>query len=347
MPPAQRGRGFLYRQYLARNGWTANPLTSANPLAAEWGVIPPYTWPNTDHSFVQTYPYLVYWQNVVTALRTYARQKYNKEIYITANGAYPFADFQTVGLWDGNQDAPDQSPVEWLPVTASGSFDGTVSWQPALQGILARNQTNGGGIVPVVLFIDWPTSVMSAYYGLDLEDRQDYMRLLSAEAYANGLAFALPVKTSISTDPTAEDLGMMPLFEQLITFYKSHGVLYRGAHQVAGSVSASAPNLMTNLTAVADHLIAHLVNHNYSGGMVAQNNVSVTFPAERSPVSVTLVSPDYPQDLQAPFTWNAGQVRVTVPQLTSYVAIAAKFAPRVPRLPRPCANPDARAACHN
>ena len=94
LPASQWGRGFLYRQYLARNGWTDNPLTSANPLAAEWGVIQPYSWQASRNSFVQTYPYCVYWQNVVSALRTYARQKYNKEIYITANGPYPFADFQ-------------------------------------------------------------------------------------------------------------------------------------------------------------------------------------------------------------------------------------------------------------
>ena len=146
----------------------------------EWGTIQPYSWQTSQPSFVQTYPTLVYWQNVVTALRAYARQKYNREIFITSNGPYPFADFQTVGLWDGNQDAPDQSAVEWIPTTPSGAYDGTVSWQPALQGMLTRAQNNGKANVPIVLFIDWPDSVMSTYYGFSLPDRQNYMRMLTA-----------------------------------------------------------------------------------------------------------------------------------------------------------------------
>jgi hypothetical protein len=325
LPAATRGRGFLYRQYLARNGWTANPLTSANPLAVEWGTIQPYSWQTSQNSFVQTYPTLVYWQNVVTALRAYARQKYSREIYITSNGPYPFADFQTVGLWDGNQDAPDQSAVEWAPTTPSGAYDGTVSWQPALQGMLTRAQSNGKTNVPVVLFIDWPTSVMSTYYGFSLSDRQNYMRMLVAEAYSNGLYFALPVKTSISTDPTATQLGMMPLFQQLTSWLKSHASLYHAAQQATGTVNVSAQHVMTNLVTLPNGItVLHLVNHNYSGNFIAQNNVAVSFPVAQKPSTVTLVSPDASSDTQIPFTWNNGQVQVTIPQLMVYTAVVAK-----------------------
>lgn len=324
---AQRGRGFHYRQYLARNGWTGNPLTPANPLAAEWGTIPPYTWPTTAHNtFVETYPYLVYWQNVVVALRNYARQKYNKEIYVTANGPFHFADFQTIGFWDYNPDAPDGTDVNWVPVTSSGSFDGTVSWQAALQGILQRAQSNGKTNVPVVLFIDWPTSVMSRYYGLPSQGRQDYIRVFTAEAYANGLYFSLPVKTSIFGDPTAASLGMIPLFEQLTSFYKAHSNLYHGAQTVTGAaVTVSASSLMKNLTTLADgSTVLHLVNHNYSLGFAPQNNIVVSFPAAQQPAAVTLVSPDLSQDTPVAFTYSGGQVRVIIPQLLCYVAVVAK-----------------------
>lgn len=325
LPAATRGRGFLYRQYLTRNGWTANPLASANPLAVEWGTIQPYSWPTSQPSFVQTYPTLVYWQNVVTALRAYARQKYNEEIFITSNGPYPFADFQTVGLWDGNQDAPDQSAVEWIPTTPSGTYDGTVSWQPALQGILARAQANGAKNVPVVLFIDWPDSVMSTYYNFSLSDRQNYMRMLVAEAYSNGLYYALPVKTSISTDPTATQLGMMPLFQQLTTFLKSHALLYHSAVPLTGAVTASAPNLMTNLVTLPNgSTVLHVVNHNYAGNFLPQNNVQVTFPVAQQPATVTLVSPDASGDVTVPFTWSGGQLQATIPRLVAYTAVAAK-----------------------
>ena len=325
LPAATRGRGFLYRQYLARNGWTANPLTSANPLAVEWGTIQPYSWPTSQNSFVQTYPTLVYWQNVVTALRAYARQKYNKEIYITSNGPYPFADFQSVGLWDGNQDGPNQTPVEWIPTTASGAYDGTVSWQATLQAILARNQPNGSSNVPVVLFIGWPDSVMSTYYGFSLPDRQNYIRMLVAEAYSNGLYFALPVKTSISTDPTATQLGMMPLFQQLTTFLKSHASLYHSAVPLTGAVTASAPNLMTNLVTLPNgSTVLHVVNHNYAGNFLPQNNVQVTFPVAQQPATVTLVSPDASGDVTIAFTWSGGQLQATIPQLVAYTAVVAK-----------------------
>jgi hypothetical protein len=36
-------------------------------------------------TFLETYPALVYWQQIVVAVRTYARQQYNREILISAN----------------------------------------------------------------------------------------------------------------------------------------------------------------------------------------------------------------------------------------------------------------------
>ncbi|HEX4005867.1 MAG TPA: hypothetical protein VHX60_06810 [Acidobacteriaceae bacterium] len=325
LPAATRGRGFLYRQYLARNGWTTNPLTSVNPLAVEWGEIQPYSWQTSTASFVQTYPTLVYWQNVVTALRAYARQKYGKEIFITSNGPYPFVDFQTIGLWDGNQDAPDQSPVEWIPTTPSGAYDGAVSWQPALQGILKRAQSNGSQNVPVVLFIDWPDSVMSAYYSLSLTDRQNYMRMLVAESYANGLYFALPVNTSIGGDPTATQLGMMPLFQQLTNWLKAHAALYHGATQTTGTVNIATQHVMTNLVTLPDgSTVLHLVNHNYSGAFLPQTSVAVSFPVAQPPSTITLVSPDASADTKIAFTWSNGELQVTVPQLIAYTSIVAK-----------------------
>jgi hypothetical protein len=102
----QWGRSFDYRGYLARNGWQTDPLTSANPLAAEWGTMEGGHPEPENGTFTGTYTSLVYWQNIVLTLRTYARQKYGKEILITANGVFPFVDFQMNGLWDGNPDGP-------------------------------------------------------------------------------------------------------------------------------------------------------------------------------------------------------------------------------------------------
>src|SRR5580704_6783743 len=90
---ATRGRTFNYRGYLARNGWQASPLNRSNPLAAEWGTIIGGRPEPQNGTFTGTYTSLVYWQDIVLTLRNYAREKYKKEIYITANGVYSFVDF--------------------------------------------------------------------------------------------------------------------------------------------------------------------------------------------------------------------------------------------------------------
>ena len=110
-PAATRGRTFNYRGYLARNGWQASPLNGSNPLAAEWGTIQEGHPEPQNRTFTGTYTSLVYWQDIVLTLRNYARQKYKKEIYITANGVFPFVDFQMIGLWGGNPDGPGGSSV--------------------------------------------------------------------------------------------------------------------------------------------------------------------------------------------------------------------------------------------
>jgi hypothetical protein len=136
------------------------------------------------------------------------------------------------------------------------------------------------------------------------------------------------VKTTLTGDPTAAALGMMPLFQQLTSFYRSHADLYRGAAQAAGAVSVSAPGLMTNLTTLADCSVAlHLVNHNYAGGFVEQDGVAVTFPAPFEPGAVNVASPDSATDLQVPFQWSGGRVQVTVPRLVSYAAVVASPKP--------------------
>ena len=113
---ASRGRTFNYRGYLARaTDVQASPLNKIrNPLAAEWGTIVEGHPEPQNGTFTGTYTSLVYWQDIVLTLRNYARKKYNKEIYITANGVFPFVDFQMIGLWGGNPDGPGGSSGELL-----------------------------------------------------------------------------------------------------------------------------------------------------------------------------------------------------------------------------------------
>ena len=181
-----------------------------------------------------------------------------------------------------------------------------------------------GRDVPMTLFIDWPGGLMNSYYQLPLQDRQDYMRSFTAESYANGIMFSLPLRTSMPADPLATDLGMMGIFGQLHAFYKSHAALYHHGTDISGQTTVSAPHLMVNLVGLPDgSRVMHLVNHNYAVGFQTQANVVVSFPMPQQPASVTLASPDFAADQTAAFTYVGGQVQVTVPQLVSYVAILA------------------------
>lgn len=322
---AQSGRGFNYRGYIARNGWQYTPLTGSNPLAVEWGT---FTSGHPDPSagnFVGTYVSLVYWQDVVLALRNYARQKYGKEILITANGVFPFVDFQMNGLWDGNPDGPGGSSADYAPLTPSGDLDGTQSLLQAFLSIKARSlRVNNGRVVPVAAFIDWPTGVMTRYLSLPFSEQQDYWRMYLAEGYAASVYLNMHLLDTIG-DPTAQQLGLMPLFDQLSAFYKAHATLYHNATDLTGNVAVSVPNVTTNLTQLPDGTrVAYLINHNYAQGFQTQTNVAVSFPAAAAPSSVTLVSPDYAADTPVKFTYSNGTVQVTVPQLVASVSIVAK-----------------------
>ena len=323
---ATRGRTFNYRGYLARNGWQASPLNRSNPLAAEWGTILGNHPEPQNGTFTGTYTSLVYWQDIVLTLRNYARKKYNKEIYITANGVFPFVDFQTIGLWGGNPDGSGGASVNYCPHTADGHLDGTQSLLAAFMGLKQRSARIDGRVVPVAAFIDWPTDVMTDYLSLPASEKSDYWRMYVPEALAATVYLNMHLADTMG-DPTATQLGLMPLFHQTAAFYKmpAHAALYHNTTDLPGRVTASVANLGANLTQLSDgRTVAHLINHNYSHGFQEQDGVSVGFPVAKAPRSVTLVSPDYGADTPVAFTYSGGQVQVTVPKLVAYVAVVLK-----------------------
>ncbi len=322
------GRGFDYRGYLARHGAQSNPLSSArNPLAADWGTSVNNRPNPSSGTFLETYPALVYWQRIVVALRTYARQTYGREILISANGTFPFVDFQTIGLYDGNRDGPGNTEVNWVP-RQGADLDGTRSFKTALEGFKARSKqivdAVGGHEVPIVLFLDWPTSSMDRYYGLTPQGRQDYFRLYGAEVWALGMLFAPPLATTTDSN-TATALGMMGFFQQLETYYRNHAAIYLGAQELADVATVSASNLTTVLASLPDGgTVLHLINHNYAAGVVTQPGVTASFPVASQPSSVTLASPDFAADKTVPVAYNAGTVTVDVGDLGAYVAVVVR-----------------------
>ena len=325
---ADPGSAFNYRGYLARHGLQSAPLDPSNKLAGEWGTTIQNRPDPARGGFVETYASLVYWQEIVVAVRSYAREKHGKEVLITANGIFPFVDFQSVGLYDWNKDGAGPRGYDYVPTTgtaASTHLNGTVSFMPTLQALKERSkrivEAAGGHEVPLLLFLDWPTDSMNRYYALSPEELKDYVRILLAEAYAYSMWFALPLATTTDSN-TATALGMMDFFATMRDFYRTHTDLFRGAHDSAVVPVVSTTGVAAHLVTLDDgRSVLHLVNHNYAAGFVPQAGLSVTIPLAQTPTSVTLVSPDLAADQPATFSYASGQLLVNVGTLVSSVAV--------------------------
>jgi hypothetical protein len=330
---ADPGATFDYRGYLARHGAQSAPLGGANPLAGEWGTTVANRPDPTLGTFLETYPALVYWQQIVVAVRKYARDTYGKEVLITSNGIYPFVDFQSVGLYDWNQDVPNAGPrgFDYVPTTGAAPdlhYDGTVLFMPAFEALKARSQrilqAVGGPEVPLLLFLDWPTDNMNRYYALPTAERQDYVRTMLAEAYAYGIWFSLPLSTTTDTN-TATALGMMDFFAQMRAFYEAHADLFRGAHDAAATATLTGSGLASHLATLDDgRAVLHIVNHNYASGFIPQSGVTASIPFDHAPAGVTLVSPDFAADQPGAFTYAGGAVAVNVGAIASSVAVVVR-----------------------
>jgi hypothetical protein len=321
------GASFDYRGYLARHGATTAPLSSVNPLQAAWGTTLQNRPDPSAGTFVETYPALVYFQQIVLAVRNYARQKYGKEILITANGIFPFVDFQSVGLYDWNHDGPGPKGFDWVPVV-NGHFAGSASFSVPLAALKVHSQSlllaASGSEVPLLLFLDWPTDSINRYYALPLTERQDYLRAFLAEASSLGMWFAVPLATTTDSQ-TATALGVMDSLQALRTFYTAHRELFLGAKDAPGAVQSSLTSAGTHLVTLPDgRLVLYLLNHDYSAGFVPHTGVSVSFPAASAPTQVTLASPDLSADTPAQFSFQNGVVSVTIDQLQSSLVVIAK-----------------------
>jgi hypothetical protein len=214
---------FNYRTYLKKNGWNTSPFSSANPLVKVWGTSTSNRPEINRTTFIQKYTIDVYWKEIVTAVRDYARHTYMKEILITSNGTISLVNFNFVGLYNYNIDN-NGSEAQYVPAT-NAHLDGKVSLSSVFRTLYHRNESIAGN-VPCVLFIDWPTAMMSSYYGFTPSEKMDYWRIYAAEAYAHGLFFSFHFKTAIYGDPTAADAGIFDSLVNYTEFYKSHRELF-------------------------------------------------------------------------------------------------------------------------
>jgi hypothetical protein len=205
-----------------------------------------------------------------------------------------------------------------VPVV-DGHYDGRVSFLRVLAKLKASSkrivEAAGGHEVPILLFLDWPTNSIDRYYALPLAERRDYIRLFAAEADALGMVLAVLLATTTDTN-TARALGMLDFLKQLRGFHAAHARLYLGAESVAGDVAVSAPNVVARLTSLPNgQTVLHVINHNYSAGVIPQSRVTVAFALTREPATVTLASPDSSEDADVPFASGDGRLSITLDSL--------------------------------
>lgn len=330
IPAGDLTHNFNYRIYLATHGWQNDPRSADNLLAKEWGFLVSNRGIPLGGGFLDE-TYLRYWQELVVRIRDYARVTQGKEIYLTSNGIFPYVDFNSFGLYDYNVD-DDGEEVQYVPVKG-GHLDGSVSLQTYYQNIFAYSQQVSGN-VPVILFIDWPTQMMTNYINLPAEERKDFWRIYMAEAYANGLFFAMHLKTSLQELPTAEDMDMVDFFVEYAQFYRDNAYLYHDTEKVQKNIAVSANQINTSLwrNTKSGEWYLHLNNHNYDRKIEPQDSVVISLAIDSIPKSVVSLSPDHEDKLVLPFEYIDGTLNITLPQLNYYTALIIETEQIVPPL---------------
>ncbi len=270
---------FNYRDYLQSQGWSKNQFTAGNPLARVWGRITSNRPEPERESFCEIYTVDHYWKEIVDTVREYARNTCGKEILITSNGIFPYVDYNSVGLYNYNVD-DNGSEAPYVPVTSENKLDGSITLKTIFRSLYQRN-TEIAGNVPCVLFIDWPTEMMNSYFGFSPAQKMDYWKIYAAEAYAHGLYFSFHLKTSIAGDPTASESGVLDSLARYAAFYRNHRDLYIKSVLTDMIPHTATKNVTLSMTSQNEkkQLLVHIVNHNYTSEIQAQQSVTVMVPA--------------------------------------------------------------------
>ncbi len=309
-------KNFNYRKYLQKNGWESNPHTSDNPLSSEWGRVIANRINIKDGSFTGKYMNL-YIKQIVSELRKYAREKYSKEILLTANGIFPWMDFNSLGLYNGNND-DNGKEADYVPVLY-GHLVGYKSLKGIYLKMLDRSRETSGN-APLVMFMDWPCPMINGYYHLPLSEKKDFWRIYAAEAYACGLYFAFHLRSSMPDEPTASVSGIMDFLKDYSSFYKKNADIYMDAVNTDENITVDKPGIEYNLAfqPVRKRYLLHLINHNYNRRIIPQTNITITFPMNEEPSAAILVSPDRATNETINFKHSGKDIILSIDKLEYY-----------------------------
>ncbi len=322
-------RNFNYRKYLQENGWATDPKNrgwggkncSANPLAKEWGVFPASSRLSLDDPDFLDKAFRVYWKQMVVEIRKYARDKYHKEIIVTANGLFPYVDLNEFGLWNHNHDGEGGTEADYMPQTGDGHLDGTKSLKKTFKSLYQRNLAVAGR-VPLVVFLDWPTAFLNSYYKLPLSEKEDFWQIYAPEAYACGLFYAFHLRVCYDLEPSAAKSGVIGFMARYSQFYKDNRDLYLYKETADTDIKAtvSAENVEYNLTDQDSRkrFLLHLINHNYDKRILPKSDFTVTLGIEAVPQSVELVSPDIQGKQKVEFSYSNNRLVLKVKALKYY-----------------------------
>lgn len=321
LPAEDLVRNFDYRRYLASKGWNEYPGIKRNPLAAVWGTSVQNRMFLHGKSFVESST-TAWWGEIVDSVRAYAASV-GRVVHIASNGIAPFVDLNCVGLYEFNKDSAGRQ-VDYVPLKA-GKLDGARRLGPAFRRLREASATESDS-APTVLFLDWPTEFMNAYYRFSPRQKLDYWRLFGAEAYANGVFWAFPLRTSMPGDPTAASMGILDSLGRLMDFYRRNAALYHGVEWFPTVATVPATVAATSAwSPLRRHLLLHLINHDYADTLRSLDGAEVKVALDAAPLRVFAVSPDRADTMAVTAAWKDSQLTLGLDRLDSYAVIVLEL----------------------
>lgn len=305
--------GFDYRRHLAETpGRDGRPLaadppqgdprgwaTAPNPLFREWG----FAWDRAARGTFRFDTVQRQFDDLVADARTYARQKYGRELIMTYNHngtARPGVEFL-------------QPHFGAQPICHAGRLNGGASYLAWYEATIADAAAVTPG-TPVVFFVDWPSEA-DRLAALPRADQLCFLQLYIPEAYAAGGEFALPVR---GYSYVAEQQGTLATLCRMADFLREHAALFRGSQPVPGPVVAP-DGVAARLRRAAAGVTLHLINHRWDSRQVRLEpwpTLAVRLPKLGPlPRGAFAVSTEWPEQRPVKLTETAAGLDVTVPGL--------------------------------
>jgi len=230
-------------------------------------------------------------------------------------------------MYEYNKD-DNGAQANYVPVSGA-NLDGAYSLQSVFKNLYQRSGVISDS-APVVLFIDWPGTMMSDYQLFSPSEKEDYWRIYTAEAYANGLFMSFNLKTSLYSgiDTTAYTEGILYFLKNYGSFYHKNASFYHQNQILTKTVTThSGINSSMMYQSLQNRYALHLVNHNYVAGtgIIAQTNFTAALPIDSAPLSVYMFSPDFADSIPLTFNYSGDNLTINVSSLNYYDVVVLNY----------------------